>query len=240
MPRFFVQPENIEQGKCLLSPGDSMHARKVLRLKTGDTLTVCDGMGREYDALVEGETDGRLCLRLTAERTNQTEPAVRITLYQGVTKADKMELIIQKCVELGIFAIQPVLFERCVAKDQLKKLQRWNKISEQAAKQSGRGIIPQVKAPSSLAQVLPLMQSHDLLIVCYENEQSRSLKEVAQKGAQNIGIVIGPEGGLESGEVTDIEHVRGSTVTLGRRILRTETAGMAVLSILMFLMGEME
>ena len=240
MHRFFVPIDRIQGESCVISGSDAEHARVVLRLKKGDKLQVCDGFGSEYLGEIE-RIDRDIQVRFLEKLENRAEPQCKVTLYQGIPKQSKMELIVQKCVELGVQAVVPVSFGRCVAKpaQEQKKRERWQKIAQEAAKQSGRGIIPQVAAPASFQAALDQMASHELLIVCYENETEKSLRSLLT-GQKDVGLVIGPEGGLEAAEVEAMRQIGGTTITLGRRILRTETAGMAVLSGIMFFAGEME
>jgi 16S rRNA (uracil1498-N3)-methyltransferase len=240
MHRFFVPIDFITQQGCVITGSDAEHIRSALRLKKGDAIQICDGFGSEYAAIITG-VGKDIEVSFTQKLENLAEPKCSITLYQGIPKLAKMETVVQKCVELGVKKVVPVLNERCVSKPTQndKKQLRWQKIAMEAAKQSGRGIIPAVMQPTSFGQSLALMKAHELLIVCYENEQHVSLKSVLE-GQVDIGLVIGPEGGLTSAEVQQMMDVGGKTVTLGKRIMRTETAGMAVLSAIMFFMGEME
>ncbi|MGI6168982.1 MAG: 16S rRNA (uracil(1498)-N(3))-methyltransferase [Christensenellales bacterium] len=238
MHRFFVNIQQFKGDFCEISGSDAGHISRVLRLEPFDRVVVCDGFGSEYLGEIRqiGET---VRVALLEKLESNAEPSCRVTLYQGLPKQDKMDFIVQKCVELGIFAVQPVETRRCVVKGaNTKKWERWNKIAREAAKQSGRGIVPEVLPLLPFDRALDGMGEHELLVVCYENETQRGLLHLLQ-GQRDIGLVIGPEGGLERSEVEALCGIGGQTITLGRRILRTETAGMAVLSGLMFHMGEM-
>ena len=175
----------------------------------------------------------------------QVESNIEVTIFQGLPKADKMEFIIQKAVELGVYDITPVEMKRCVVKlnekDKSKKVERWQKISEVAAKQSGRDIIPHINNVINIKNMYELIPKYDIVIVAYENEQNRTLKEQLKQikekykeGKIKIGIVIGPEGGLEENDVEQLENNGAKIVTLGKRILRTETVALNVLSIIMY------
>jgi 16S rRNA (uracil1498-N3)-methyltransferase len=238
MHRFFVNISQFHGDYCEIAGSDALHISRVLRLGRGEEIAVCDGFGGEYlgEITAVGE---RIVVALKEKIQSTAEPACKVTLYQGLPKKDKMDFIVQKCVELGIFAVQPVETARCVAKGvSANKLERWRKIAMEAAKQSGRGIVPEVKEPLPFQEAICGAGRHDLLIVCYENETERGLLQVLD-GQKDIGLLIGPEGGLERSEVEALVCAGAKTISLGRRILRTETAGMAVLSGLMFQMGEM-
>ena len=243
MRRFFTEPQNIS-GDIAQIFEDSRHIEKVLRMSCGDRLLVFDGSGFEYVAeLISIEKN--LCKAKILEKTQSlSEPHIEITLFQGLPKSGKMETIIQKSVELGVFEIVPVIMERCVTKIANKaagaeKAKRWNKISVEAAKQCGRGRIPKVCEPVSFEEAVQMMQKFDMPIMPYEvlgHQGKQGLKELlaSDKEAKTFGIMIGPEGGFSDVEA-ELAMSRGvNAVGLGRRILRTETVSGALIPMIMF------
>ena len=245
MHRFFADENGVVDGAAFLDASDAQHALRVLRLGPGDGVELM-AEGRRYAAAVEtvGREDVRV--RILAELPS-TEPRVRVTLFQGLPKAEKMELIVQKCTELGVYGVQPVLMERCVAqvkdKDAAKKRERWQKIAREAAKQCGRAQVPQVYAPATLAQLRAMLSSMTLLMVPWEDARDGSVRQALSglpAGEASVGIVIGPEGGMSAKEADGLAQQGGRLVTLGPRILRTETAGLAALTLTLGFLGEME
>ena len=228
MPDFFA--DSLDAGRAALSAEDSHHALRVLRLKPGDALRVSIH-GRRYGAVLEAE-GGRAFARLGQEM-NTSEARTRITLYQGWPKGDKMDQIVRQATELGVHAIMPVLFTRCVARPEQpdKKVERLNRIAREAAMQSGRTLIPEVGLPILAAGLPERLARHELALVAYELEGSRKLVDVAH-GALDTALVIGPEGGLTEEEIALMGAL---PVTLGPRILRTETAGIAAIAMLLAL-----
>ena len=245
MHRFFADENGVVNGAAALDALDAQHAVRVLRLTAGDEVELMDA-GRRYAAAIEAAGPDGVRVRITRVLPS-TEPRVRVTLFQGLPKAEKMELIVQKCTELGVYEVQPVAMERCVAqikdKDAEKKRERWQKIAREAAKQCGRAQVPQVHAPATLAQLAQALSGMDLLMVPWEDARDGSIRNALEKlpeGAARIGIVIGPEGGMSEKEARCLEDFGGKLVTLGARILRTETAGMAALTLTLGFLGEME
>lgn len=244
MARFFVSPGQIGPAKISIFDGDVNHIRRVLRMKEGDELTVCDGEGRDYFCRISSMSDDVVTCDIIDSWTSYVELPVRLHLFQGLPKADKMELIIQKAVELGAAEIIPVAMARSIVKlDEKKagkKTSRWQGIAESGAKQSGRAIVPEVRQPMSYKQALSYASSLDAVIVPYEKaegiEQSRALIDAlaSDENIKSIGIFIGPEGGFDEKEIELALEAGAKPITLGRRILRTETAGLAILSILMY------
>lgn len=243
MHRFFVEPEQCKQNRITISGQDYNHIHNVLRMKTGEELLLCDGTDREYLCLIkEFDPEKEQVLLQIVDILGETrELSARITLFQGYPKGDKLETIVQKAVELGAYEVVPVSMQRCVVKldekKASKKVERLNNIALSAAKQSKRGIIPKVTQVMTVAEACQYAETMDFLILPYENaegmEHSKSIIAQAD-GKRHIGIFIGPEGGFEPAEVEQIENAGAKTISLGHRILRTETAGMAVLSLLMF------
>ncbi len=242
MPRFFVESSNIKDGIITLSGDDAGHISRVLRGKIGDTLTVCDGDGNDYEAEISGINEGEVILTVKNTVFTQSEPSLKITLYQGLPKGDKMELIIQKCVELGVYKIVPVNTERCIVKidknKEKKKIERWQKISESAAKQSGRGIIPQIGNVENFSQAIKNAVENGKAMIPYELEKERGLKQFLDSFANDnngeMAIFIGPEGGFSAEEIEKALESGVLPVTLGKRILRTETAGMTAIANTLF------
>ncbi|WP_105619792.1 16S rRNA (uracil(1498)-N(3))-methyltransferase [Vallitalea okinawensis] len=245
MARFFINPDQVSQGSIEIIGDDVNHIKNVLRISVGDDLTLCDGTGKDYEGTIDiiSNTSIKIAVRQIIDSVN--EPQLKVTLYQGLPKKDKMELIIQKAVELGVHEIVPVMMERVIVqlkdkKKEQKKVDRWNKISEAAAKQSRRGIIPVIKSPVSYQEAIKLSQANQLNLMAYENEKN-SLKSVleAHRDVRHIGILIGPEGGLTEVEVKEAIEQGFRSISLGKRILRTETAGLALTSVIMYAFDEM-
>ena len=241
MHHFFVTPDQVDEKNIYIEGSDVNHMRNVLRMKTGGQVEVSDGNNLKYLCeIVDYETD-RAVLKILERRKADTELSSKLYLFQGLPKSDKMELIVQKAVELGAYEIVPVATKRCVvkldAKKAEKKVERWNSIAESAAKQAGRSMIPEVSEVMSYQAALRMAKELDVVLIPYElAEGMEETKAVikAMKSGQSVGIFIGPEGGFEQEEVEEAVMQGAKPVTLGRRILRTETAGMAMLSILMF------
>lgn len=239
MPRFFL--ENITAGNIRITGEDAHHIGRSLRMRTGEELTVCS-QGRDYHCRITAITPDEVLLQEISSELCAAEPDVNVTLYQAMPKADKLSSIIQKSVELGAVRIVPVLTRRCVArpdkKDFGKKLQRLQKIAESAAKQSGRGIIPEVSELYTYKEALAEMAEADCSMLFYEEGGIR-FSEVPLTGAKNIAVFIGSEGGLDEEEAEAAKAMGIHNVWLGNRILRCETAPVAVISILMQLTGNM-
>ena len=234
MHRFFTT--EIQPNTAVVRGDDVKHIAKVLRLRAGDAVQLCDGQGRECDAVIESVSSDAVAFRTQPWHGSATEPDTKVTLFQCLPKAGKMETIIQKCVELGACGFVPVQSERCVVV--LKppyegRIERWQRVSEEAAKQSRRGTIPKVNLPVSLDRLD--FSGYDTVLVAYENEHAVSLKAALRAGhGTRIAIVIGPEGGFSDAEIETLEKKGARAVSLGTRILRTETAGMAMLAQIMY------
>lgn len=246
MPRFFTQ-DITEAGGCITGE-DAKHIAKVLRMKVGDELTVCDTKGRDYDCMIEEIGAREVRLKVLSVAPSQSEPDVRVHLYQAMPKVDKMETIIQKAVELGAASITPVMTRRCVsrpdAKSMDKKLVRYNRIALEAAKQCGRGVVPPVLPLLELPQALEQMQRTGCPILFYENATAPA-KQVIAKARESgkeleIAVLIGAEGGFDEDEVALAREHGCHILSLGKRILRCETAPLAALTILMYETGNME
>ena len=248
MHRFMVDPDAVRDGIIYLSGDDLKHLSQVLRLRTGDIIEVFDGSGTEYEArLTEvGKIEARA--EILKSQLADTEPNIRVTLYQGLPKAEKMDFIIQKAVELGVFRIVPVTTQRTVVQlddqDKKRKLERWNRIAREAAKQCKRTCVPEVALPMTLKSALKESGNADAAIALYENEQKKCLKELLKcyniNKIGDIALFIGPEGGFSNDEVVEMTESGAVTAGLGKRILRAETAAVSVISIIMYEMGEMQ
>lgn len=241
MHHFFVTPQQISGDKIQIEGGDVNHMKNVLRMKLHEKAEISDGESRTYLCEVEAYEEDVAVLHILEEMEADTEPASKLYLFQGLPKSDKMELIVQKAVELGVYQVIPVAMKRSVVrlddKKAAKKADRWNSIAESAAKQAGRSRIPEVTMPLSYNEALKMAEELDVTLLPYELAGGMKVtREVIRqiKSGQSVGIFIGPEGGFEPEEVDAAVSMGAKVITLGRRILRTETAGLATLAVLMF------
>ena len=237
MTRFFVDPEEMA-GQTICLTGESAAHAKVLRLKIGEEVMVCDGQGNECLCRVES-TDGQYDLAVVSRSASETEAAVRVSVYMALPKADKLEHVIQKATELGAYEIVTFPTARCVSrpdeKSLNKKLDRWQKIAASASEQSGRGRIPQVIVLPSYATALKRAAECDKAIVFYENEHATTLRQALEESPyKTVSILSGPEGGFEESEIHQARAAGLQVCTLGRRILRCETAPLCGLSAIMY------
>ena len=250
MSRFFVktEPVDLQNGRITITGEDVKHIANVLRSRVGEHLELCDGNGTDYDVVIEQLSKESIITAVVSAKTNQTEAPIDITLFQGIPKADKMDFIIQKCVELGVNRFIPVTTARSVvkigdARDAAAKAARWGRIAFEAAKQCDRGRIPVVEEPVGLDKALRIAEGYELKLLPYEEETDGSLHKVlgdpGRSTQRRIAIFIGPEGGFDKTEVEKAVQCGFRSVKLGPRILRTETAGIAVASILMYELGDM-
>ena len=242
MPRFFVKTEQIRESKIIIIGEDVKHIKNVLRKQIGENIEICNQeTGKTYKCEILELKEQEVISNIIEEMTS-TEDKIKVDIYQGLPKADKMELIIQKSIELGVNAIIPVEMKRCVvkldSKSEAKKIERWQKIAESAAKQSGRNTVPEIRRIIKIQDIAELKNFYDSIIVCYENEKENYIKneliKLKNKEQINIAIVIGPEGGLEEKDVEYLKENGAVIVTLGNRILRTETVALNLLSIIMY------
>lgn len=248
MSKFFVEKNQINQSHIEILDKDAYHISNVLRCKIGETVTVSSENSLDYICKISKFEKDKVILNIIDCVGNITEPNLKITLYQALPKSDKMDFIIQKCVEIGVDTIVPIKTDRCIVKldgKENKKLDRWNKISESAAKQSQRGKIPKVKNLLSFKEALIDVKNLDSAIIPYENEKLNSIKNFARnfKGeskseSESVGIFIGPEGGFTENEINLAIQSNVLPVTLGNRILRTETAGIFTSIILLYEMED--
>lgn len=246
MQHFFVPPSQVGEAEIRVTGSDVNHMRQVLRMRAGEEVSVSDGNNGKYLCRIMGyEADEKgepeAVLEIVEKQEQDTELPSEIYLFQGLPKQEKMELVVQKCVELGVHEIIPVSMKRCVVKldgkKASKKQERWQEIAKSAAKQAGRGIIPRVSEVVSYREALCRAKELDCILIPYElagdMERTRQIIDEIQPG-QSVGIFIGPEGGFEREEVEQAKECGAREITLGRRILRTETAGLMVISVLMF------
>ena len=242
MTRFFVTPEELKPNFLVLTGENAQHA-KVLRLKNGEEVLVCDGQGHECLCAVSDISEGQFSLVVKSRRESESEPAVQVSVYMAFPKGDKLEHVIQKATELGAYEIVAFPSARCVSKPDekslKKKLDRWQKIAASAAEQSGRGRIPEVLVIGSYRDALERASKADKALLFYENEQALTLKMAMEQGScQTVSLLSGPEGGLEEKEVAQAREKGFQICTLGKRILRCETAPLCALSAVMYAVGE--
>lgn len=243
MPRFFVPPEQIRDDRVEIVGDDAFHIARALRMAAGEKIVVADMRGGAYECVLETFEAGRVTARVVAHHSVSAEPAGRIVLYQAFPKGDKFDLIVQKSVELGVCDIVPFESGRCVSKPDRqsveKKLARWRRISLEAAKQCGRGIVPEVACPLDFDAMLAEAAKADLPLFCYEGDDTEPLPRVLSRYRQGRGeaaqapavsIVVGPEGGFSLSEAQKARQAGLCLVGLGKRILRCETASAFVLA----------
>ena len=248
MYHFFVEPSQISDKSVIVTGEDVNHIKNVIRLKVGDEISISNGIdGRDYSCGIASMTDTEILCELRFIKEDGVELPSKVYLFQGLPKGDKMEFIIQKLVELGVYEIIPVAMKRCVVrlddKKAKSKIARWQGISEAAAKQSKRGVVPQIHDVMSYQSALEYAQTMDVKLVPYEMEQTldgasgmAGTKQIIEglRPGQSVAVFIGPEGGFEESEIQSAIDAGMKPITLGKRILRTETAGMTVMAWLMY------
>ncbi len=250
MPKFFVDNNQVKDNKIIVIGEDVNHIKNVLRLNENDNIQICNrNTSKNYNCEICNLSEECISCKILNETESNSESNIFVDIFQGLPKSDKMELIIQKCVELGAFEITPIEMKRCVSKvdekSKSKKNLRWQKISEVAAKQCGRDIIPKINEIINIKTICNFINDYDIVLVAYENEQINTLKEELSKLKNKhsdkikIGIVIGPEGGIEKEEIEILKQSGAKIVTLGKRILRTETVALTLLSIIMYELGDL-
>ena len=239
---FYIEPP--EDNYAALPPQEAKHARKVLRLGPGDEICAMDGAGHRWRGEIASAGEDGVSVRLI-EPLSSNEAPVRVTVYQGVPKADKLDFIAQKLTELGASALVPVKMDHCVTKldekDGRKRRERLQRIAQEAAKQCRRALAPQISEPLTWKQAIEGMKTHDLVLVPWEDASGRRMKDAFAEhpAARDIGIVIGPEGGMAAEEVEALLEQGALAVTLGSRILRTETASVVSAALAMQLWGDL-
>lgn len=241
MQHFFVTPDQVTEEFIYIEGSDVNHMKNVLRMKAGEELYVSDGNNKEYLCKVEDYEEDRAILKIVETKQSDRELPSKIWLFQGLPKGDKMEWIVQKAVELGARKVVPVATKRAVvkldAKKAAKKVARWNEIAKSASKQAGRGILPEVADVVSFKEALQMAKQLDVVMIPYElasgMDHTREVLKKVEPG-KSVGIFIGPEGGFDVEEVEEALAAGAEEITLGHRILRTETAGLMVLSVLVY------
>lgn len=242
MHRFYVENDQIHEAVIAIKGQDVNHIKNVLRMNVNDEIVICNGQRKDFYCIINQISSDEVIASIKSEEDTNTELTTKIYLFQGLPKKDKMELIIQKAVELGVYEIIPVVTKRSIVKldekkKELKKLERWQSIATSAAKQSNRGIIPRVAQVMSYKEALNFASTFDYNVIPYEKaDDIDKTREIIKgvKGKQSVGVFIGPEGGFEELEIDLATQIDIKPITLGKRILRTETAGLAILSIIMF------
>ena len=242
MANFYIEKEQLSENTSLITGEEAQHTSRVLRMKKGDEVTLCDGEGNFYEARLTDFNEKSVEAEILSVRRAETEPRVKLSIFQGVPKNPKLETIVQKLTEIGATAVVPMDTQRAVAKlDKSAKVERLRKIAREAAKQSKRGIIPTVSDTMSFKDAIKEAAKADLMIIAYEEEHETSLKSALQgKTPESVSVLIGPEGGFEKEEVEKAVALGAVSVTLGKRILRTETAPIAISSAILYELGEMQ
>lgn len=245
MPRFFLDEPSEKRNNDLITitGGDAAHISRVLRMKPGEKLTVCDCHGSDYLCEILESSANAVPLRILEWQSTATEPSVKVTLFQGMPKGDKMDLIVQKSVELGVTSIVPVITARSVSKPDEKslarKIERWNRIAAEAAGQSGRGILPKVESSVTFREAVDMAHKQSAAFMLYERNGGTLREHLEGLKTTEISIFVGPEGGFED-EEADYARSRGvTTAGMGPRILRTETAPLCALSVIMYATGNL-
>ncbi len=246
MPRFYVEPNQISENEIRITGPDVNHIRNVLRMRQGEEIIICNGQGKDCYCIINRVSEHEILASIQSVQETGTELPAKIVLYQGLPKQEKMELIIQKAVELGVTEIVPVMTRRVIVrlddkKKEEKKLERWQAIAEGASKQSGRGIIPKIRPVMNYLEAVREAAKLELNLLPYENARGMDFtREIMNrlKEFKSIGLFIGPEGGFEASEIEIAITNNIQPITLGRRILRTETAGLAALSMMVLTLDE--
>ena len=245
MPRFFVEKENILADKIVIGGEDAKHISLSLRARVGEKITACDGNGTDYECEISDITKNEVTLSVIEEKKSSAEPTVEVVLYQALVKSDKFDFIVQKCTELGVSKIVPVITVRCISKPDeaslSKKIVRWNKIAKEAAMQSGRGVVPEVSDAVSFDAALEALGMADVGFVCYETTPHEPLNVIfeSHEGTKSVAFLVGPEGGIAEREAGMAMEKGVCLASLGPRILRTETAPLCVMSAVMRMTGNM-
>lgn len=241
MSRFFVSSENVMEKTITITDKDDIkHISKVLRLSEGDPIDISDSVEFEYATEILTIEKDYVEVKILDKQKFAREPEIKITLFQGIPKQGKMETIIQKCVELGIYSIVPVFTSRTVVTDKgnfKNKIERWQKVSDEAVKQCKRGIVPMIQENKTFQEMMQDILSYELILFPYENEGDYTIKDCLrnlENQPKEVAIIIGPEGGFSDKEAIELKSLGAKCVTLGKTILRTETAGMAALAMTMY------
>ena len=243
MSKFFVKSQKINNNEIIIDTEDVNHIKNVLRKKIDYDILICGYEKKiNYNCKIKDISKKEIICEIISLRKTESESNIKIDIFQGLPKADKMELIIQKGTELGVNCFYPVIFKRSIVKiaekDSLSKISRWQKIAEVAAKQSGRDMIPLIKKIENLKNICKLFESYDIVLVAYENERNNYLKKelknliITNNEEIKIAVIIGPEGGIDPEEISIMENYGAKIITLGKRILRTETVCLAITAII--------
>lgn len=245
MHKFFVSKDNFEEESVIIEGDDVKHIYKVLRLNEGDKICINNCDGEEFLGEIEYINKKEVKVLILEKLAVNNESEIEVVLYQGLPKSSKMDLIVQKTTELGIRAVTPIITKRVVVKSELKefkKLDRWNRIALEACKQSKRSLIPSINSPIDFDDLINELEEMDLVVVPYENQKGYGIKKLFNNVDKNkfrkVAIIIGPEGGFEDEEIEMLKKIGAEIVTLGPRILRTETAGFTCLSLIMYELGD--
>lgn len=243
LTRFFVCPDQIRDGRVVIAGADVHHLRDVLRLGPGDSIQVLDGSNNEYVAVIESADPEGVVASIVDSRIRATEPRVHLTLAQCLPKGEKMEWVLQKGTEVGYSGFIPVASERSVvrldAERAARKTERWNRVVREASEQAGRAVLPKVLPMLSWRELCGTFDGYDRVLLPWEGEETRGLRSALEGEPGRMLVIIGPEGGLTQGEVSVAEQAGAIPVSLGRRILRTETAGLVAAAAILFAAGEM-
>ncbi len=242
MANFYINKSDITENIATITGEEAAHISRVLRMKKGDCVTLCDGEEMFYEAVLSDFSDKSVTAEIVSSRRAETEPEVKLTIFQGVPKNPKLETIVQKLTEIGAVKLVPMDTKRAVAKlDKSAKVDRLRKIAREAAKQSKRGIVPEITDCISFKNAVKMASESDLSIIAYEEEVETSLKgALSGKSPKTVSVMIGPEGGFEKEEIELAKESGLISVTLGKRILRTETAPLAVSAAILYELGEMQ
>lgn len=245
MAKFFVEPKQVLETEIQIVGSDVNHIKNVLRLPVGKNITISDRQGHEYECIIKAINVDAIIAQIVNIKNSDTEPTVKTVLFQSLIKGERMDFVLQKSVEIGVTQIVPLMTSRCVVKlESEKKLQakieRWQKIAESAAKQSRRGIVPEIMMPMTMQEAVQYAQQQlEVSCIPYELESAHFIKDFLRPlRCHSIGVFIGPEGGFTEEEVALATKTDIQAVTLGRRILRSETAGIVTLANIMYEMGE--
>lgn len=245
MQRYFIHPEQFGEKTVIIIGDDAHHLQKVMRAKEGQQIICCDGVSREAIVEITELTKGLITALIIEKLEMNNEPNTKVWIAQSLPKADKMESVIQKCTEIGASRFIPFISDRTIVqydqKKEAKRLERWEKIAKEAAEQAHRNRIPTIDPPMSWNHLLELLPELQLALICYEKETALTFKAMLQKHLplENILIIIGPEGGFTPKEIKEAEEAGCQSISLGKRILRTETAAMTALTCILYETGEM-
>jgi 16S rRNA (uracil1498-N3)-methyltransferase len=250
MYKFFVNENQIAESNVLITGDDVNHIKNVLRLQIGEEIQICNiDKSKTYITQITAIESNKICTKIIKECEETRETKILLHIFQGLPKQEKMEQIIQKSTEIGVTDITPLKMERCVVKldnkTEAKKIERWQKIAEVAAKQSKRDKIPTIHSCVSMKNIYEKIEKYDIVIVAYEEERNTSIKKVLKsinkEDVHSIAVIIGPEGGISQEEISLLKSIKNvKIVTLGKRILRTETAPLVLASVVMYEFDEME